>query len=268
MRPSSKRDWIVLIAILLVGAMLGRSQTSAKQKGGADVISNVVHQVVNPPSVWITTGINRLSDFGTGIWQGRSLVERNRNLADLARSAALYSETVERLQREISSLRKAIGLRDLPGKSKIAADVIGFFPAEYRITISKGSFEGVRAGLPVITPDGLLGIVQLVGPHSAQVTLIYSPTLKIGAIAQRNPPPAGLIRGESPQKLLLEFVDLDAPAQVGDLVTTTGFSAAIPGGIPIGRIVQIANDKDFGTRRAQVFPNVQIGGVREVFVLR
>jgi len=52
------------------------------------------------------------------------------------------------------------------------------------------------------------------------------------------------------------------------LVTTAGFSEKIPRAIPIGRVVQKAHDREFGVVRAQVFPNVQIGEVQEVIVLR
>lgn len=268
MKRNLPRDWIILLFVCLGGFVLGRMQTSAKQKGGVDFVSGSIQQVVNPVASGLTAVANGTSDFFGGLFGARSLKERNRELEALAVASELYTSEVSRLNREIENLRKSIGLPDLPGKTKIPADVIGFLPAEYRITISAGKADGVRAGLPVICADGLVGVVQSVLDRTSQVTLIYSPNLKIGGVAQRNPPPAGLLRGESPEKLILEFVDIDAPAKVGDIVTTSGFSEKIPGGIPIGKIVQVDDDRSFGTRRAQIFPNVQIGSVREVFVLR
>jgi cell shape-determining protein MreC len=63
-------------------------------------------------------------------------------------------------------------------------------------------------------------------------------------------------------------MDIQSNVQVGDRVVTSGYSEFIPAGIPIGRVVQIHNDLEFGTKRCQVFPNVQIGDVREVAILR
>lgn len=268
MKRNAPRDWILLLFVCLAGFMLGRMQTSAKQKGQTDAISGLIQTTVNPPSAWLTGVANGLSDFSAGLFGARSLRARNRDLEALAVSTAMYTAEVDRLSREVDSLRKALALPEIPGKSRIPADVIGFLPSEYRITISAGRKQGARPGLPVVSSDGLVGVVQLSLNTTSLVTLIYSPNLKIGAVAQRNPPPAGLIRGETAEKLILELVDIDAPVKVGDLVTTSGFSEKIPGGIPIGRIVQIDDDRAFGTRRAQIFPNVQIGSVREVFVLR
>jgi len=267
-RNSAARDGLLLLLLCVAGFVLGRVQTGAKSKGGVDPISGTVHALVNPPARLVTGAIDGTSDFARGVFGARSLTQRNRELEALVQSANLYTESVDRLEREIGELRQTMGLPPVPGKSRIAADVIGFFPSEYRITLSAGRTKGVRPGLPVVNAQGLVGVVQTVEANTSQVTLIYSPTLKIGAVAQRDPPPAGLIRGESSDKLILEFIDLDAPAQVGDLITTSGFSDKIPGGIPIGKIVQLDDDKAFGTRRAQVFPNVQIGAVREVYVLR
>ena len=243
-------------------------QTNAKSKGNADIVSAVVHSVVQPTATTIDGICAGVSDWTANVFSHSDIVAKSRLLSAEVRAQAGYQEEISRLNQEITSLRKALGLPELVGKVRIPADVIGFFPSENRITISAGKSEQVRAGLPVITGDGLLGVVQIAEAHTSQVTLIYAPTLRIGAVAQRDPPAAGLLQGESSSKLVLEFVDLEAPVQNGDLVVTSGFSERIPGGIPIGKIVQISDDKEFGTRRAQIYPNVQIGSVREVFVLR
>ena len=79
---------------------------------------------------------------------------------------------------------------------------------------------------------------------------------------------SGLMHGEAPDRLTVEFLDMNAPIDIGDLVVTSGFSELIPRDIPIGRIVQVYKDDEFGTRVAQVFPAVSLGRVREVVVLR
>jgi rod shape-determining protein MreC len=186
----------------------------------------------------------------------------------MAHSASLYNEQVARLEGEIDNLRRMIGLPAYGDKQKVPCEVIGFFPYENRITVSAGKSQGIEPGMAVVSGKGLVGVVQSVDTKTSQATLIYSPRLKMGAIALRNPPAAGLLKGETRDSLVLEFLDFKAPVQVGDEVVTSGYSDKIPYGIPIGRVMQVQDDVEFGTRSSVVYPHVQIGEVREVFILK
>jgi rod shape-determining protein MreC len=212
--------------------------------------------------------LQNFDDFWDGLSHASDLKRNNRRLQDLADSAAMYQETVDQLRDKIDRLRHMVELPKLPGRARIAADVIMYWPHENRLTLSVGRDKGIEPNLPVITPDGLVGVIQTVEESRCQVTLITSPTIVVGAMAQRDPPQPGLLKGQTPTRLLLEFVDTQSPLEVGDKVVTSGHSETIPGGIPIGKIIKVENDADFGSRRAQIFPNVKVGELREVFILK
>lgn len=181
----------------------------------------------------------------------------------------MYSETVDSLRREVEDARKLADLPQAVGRLRIAARVIGYFPQENRLTLNVGTRQQMKAGLPVVSADGLVGIVQTSDANSCQVQLLSSPPpFKIGAKVLRNPPSVGLMHGESIDRLSVEFMDLNTPIEVGDWIVTSGFSEMIPADIPIGRVVQVRKDDEFGTRAAQVFPAVSLGRVRDVVVLR
>jgi rod shape-determining protein MreC len=187
----------------------------------------------------------------------------------LAQAAALYTETVYALRAELEDARKLANLPPAAGRLRIPGRVIGYFPVENRLTINVGTRKQVKPGLPVVAADGLVGIVQTADANSAQVQLLSSPPpFKIGAKVLRDPPAVGLLHGESLDRLTVEFMDLNAPIAVGDWIVTSGLSELIPADIPIGRVVQVRKDDEFGTRAAQVFPAVSLGRVRDVVVLR
>ncbi len=212
---------------------------------------------------------NGTSDFFHGIFAAARLTRENRTLREQANVIAQYSETVDRYVAEVDELRRFSGLPQLPGRERVAADVVGFFFNDNRITLDVGSSKGVAAGMPVQNAEGLVGIVQTVSNGSCQVLLLPSSSLTIGAIdTARNPPPAGLLRGENGSTLNLTFKDPQAPVQNGDQIVTTGFSDKIPRGIPIGQVIQVKDDADFGTRRAVVYPYVSLGTLREVWVVK
>jgi cell shape-determining protein MreC len=119
----------------------------------------------------------------------------------------------------------------------------------------------------------LVARVETVDANVSQALLITAPSTeaRISAIVERQPPnpsPAGLIRGEGPNAITLELADPTATVESGDTVVTAGFSAEIPRGIVIGRVVSVQDDPAFGKRTATVFPRVALGQVREVVVLK
>ncbi|MBC8063583.1 MAG: rod shape-determining protein MreC, partial [Chlorobia bacterium] len=230
-------------------------------------MTSLVRSTTNPLASVITIAANSTSDFFAGIFNASDLSRQNRGLKQYETIARQYSETVDRLAHEIDNLRALNELPPIVGREKVAATVIGYFANENRITISVGSNRGVRPGLAVVTGEGLVGTIQTVGPFDSQVSLLADPNRKIGALViTRNPPSAGLIKGENASLLVLTL-DSTSPVENGDLVATSGYSDRIPRGIPIGRVNQVYNDLTTGSKRVDVFPNVTLGSLREVIVL-
>ncbi len=209
-----------------------------------------------------------VSDFSEGLFAAGQLSRDARRVRQLEAAVRQYADAVEAKVTEIEGLRKMLDLPPIPGKTRVAAKILGHFPLENRLTLGVGKEKGVRSGMPVVTADGLLGVVQTADARTCQALLITSPRTQVGAIVRRQPPPEGIIRGESSRVLLLEFLDMKTTIEVGDLVVTSGHSERIPPDIPIGRVLRVETDLDFGSRRCQVFPNVQVGSAREVYVLR
>jgi rod shape-determining protein MreC len=214
------------------------------------------------------TGLDAFADWCDGLLRAGIRAQEWRRLENLARQGEAYAERMAFFEREINHLRRLLSLAPTPGRGRVAASIVGYYPLESRITIDSGLQAGVRPGMPVVAGDGLVGIVQNASDGMSQVLLVSSPRFTVGALILRNPPPTGLLRGESSSVLNLEFIDLKSSVEVGDQVVTSGYSSRIPAGIPIGRIVQIEDDVEYGARRCQVFPSVQIGSIREVFVLK
>ena len=161
-----------------------------------------------------------------------------------------------------------IQLADVAGKTKVPAVVTGYFPNESRATANIGQSKGIKKGMPVIAGEGLYGYVQTVDKGSCQILLISSPQFKIMGRVQRDPPPLGFVTGQNTGSMVFDVVDAKALPQTGDMVFTSGLSERIPAGIPIGKIVQIEEDVAYGSKRCQVFPGVQVGAVREVYILK
>lgn len=247
---------------------MGKLQTGARNQGQSGAVDGAIQTVFAPISGFLSGVADGIGDFADGIFSAGEITEENRRLRALESAAALYEEQSARYEAEIARLRTLLKLPAVPGKTKIPAAVVGYFPFESRITLSAGSDQGVRKGMPVVAAQGMVGTVQTVNAKTCQVLLISSPQQRLVGKIERDPAPIGFIRGMSASAMNFEVLDAQSIVQNGDTVITSGFSDKIPAGIPIGKVVQIEEDVAYGSKRCQVFPGVQIGSIREVFILK
>lgn len=268
-RRESPLDIVLLIALCAIGIFLGRLQNTSRTAGRVDGLSATINTLVSPVAGPAGTFTRSTGDFFTGIFAARGLVEENRRLKALALSAEMYDAQLGRLEDEVERLRTLQGFGPIPGKERVLADVIGYSGYENRITLNVGQAQGVKPGMPVEAPEGLVGTIQTVEANRCQVLLITSAGLKVGAAdLSRDPPPAGFCQGESSNSLTVDFQDPKAPVEIGDRIVTSGFSDKIPPGIIIGRVIAVDADEQFGRLRAKVFPAISVGTLREVHVLK
>ncbi|HRK21737.1 MAG TPA: rod shape-determining protein MreC [Fimbriimonadaceae bacterium] len=247
---------------------IGRFQTQSRNAGESDPITLGIRTVYSPVTHGLTSIADGTAEFWSGIVRGPEMAAEIDRLRELEQAALLYQERLEAGDAEIARLRQMLDLPPVPGKTSIAGAVVGYFPLESRATLDIGRNKGLKKGMPVVSIEGLYGIVQTVDARSCQVMLISSPQLRIVGKVERDPPPVGFVRGQSVGVMIFEVLDSKALPQTGDTVVTSGFSDRIPAGIPIGKIVQIEEDAAYGSKRCQVFPGAQVGATREVFVLR
>lgn len=272
-------DWVTLVLVCAIGAGLGTFQRDVSEHGKIDAPSTVGQFAVLPWADALSNGVRATLDWSRGVFRANKLTEENRRLFQENASLSADKSTHEALRRENESLRQLLQMPDYPNKQKVAAQVVGYYPDDDRLTINVGESQGIRPGMPVVAPRGLVGLVQAVSSGSSQVLLIWSPPpLRIGALVQSETPQAGLLTGERPQLMRLEFfhtigsegaLDIERPvANTGDSVVTSGFSENIPGGIPIGQVSEVKVEEAYGRTTAFVRPYINLATVREVVVLR
>ncbi len=105
------------------------------------------------------------------------------------------------------------------------------------LTLNKGSMQGIKPEMGVISSDGIVGIVKQVSPHFCTVMSLLHKDARISAKIKRNDFFGSLVwEGGSPFFASLKEIDKTVPVQKGDTIVTTSFSSIFPAGIMIGRI--------------------------------
>lgn len=260
---------ITLIFLLILSFFSGKWQTTYRNNGQLDPLSSSIQYVILPFSRTIDRLSYSVQDFTHGILNAKSLSEENRTLKSSIKLLQLELHQSKNLESQVQYLKTMLQLKkETTHRRAIPAEIIGFFPYEHRATLSAGSNLGIEPGLAVITPEGLIGIIQSVTTNTSQMSLITSPNLQIGAKILKDPPYIGLIRGESPKTISMELLDDKATVNVNDLVETSGLSEKIPPHIPIGKVIHIESNPDFGVRKAQIFLNTTPGKSKEVLIIK
>ena len=137
-------------------------------------------------------------------------------------------------------------------------------------TIDVGSYQGVTLRCPVITSDGLVGIVSEVGYSYSKVQTILDTAVNIGGV-DIHTLDTGIVTGSIPLSLegncQLGFLPRESGATPGDIIVTSGTGGLLPKGLVIGEILSVETEASGLSLYAVVKPAADIQGAKQVFVI-
>jgi rod shape-determining protein MreC len=153
------------------------------------------------------------------------------------------------LKEELSTAERVQALaafqRRSPAKM-VAARVIGSGSGSNSSVwlVDRGSASGVQKGMPVVTPDGLVGKVINAQPFSAQVLMINDPTFSAGVISEKTRV-QGILRGGGKAAPTVQYVSNDEKLEAGERLYTSGLDRVFPKGIPVAAITSARQGRTF-----------------------
>ena len=109
------------------------------------------------------------------------------------------------------------------------------------ITINRGYLDGVNPEMGVIDQNGVVGIVNVAGPHAARVISLLNPHMRLSCKLRDSGFYGSLVwDGKSPQFAVLEELPKHITYHKGDTIVTSGYSAVFPEGIIVGTVDGLA----------------------------
>ena len=136
------------------------------------------------------------------------------------------------------------------------------------ITIDRGSLDGVHPEMGVIDQNGVVGIVNVVGPHAARVISLLNPHMRLSCKLRENGFFGSLVwDGKSPNYAVLEELPKHLTWFKGDTIVTSGYSAVFPEGIIVGVVEGLARgmSDSFVSLRIRLTTNFsQLSSVRVI----
>jgi rod shape-determining protein MreC len=129
--------------------------------------------------------------------------------------------------------------------STVAAQVIGGSGTDQSrvLYIDKGSADGLKVDQAVITPDGIVGKLREVFPHTAQVLLINDQTSGAGVLLASTRIRA-ILRGSQGGRIVINNLTPDQRIKPGEQVLSSGGDLVYPRGLNVGTIESVAPDPE------------------------
>ncbi len=132
------------------------------------------------------------------------------------------------------------------------------------VLIDRGSGSGVRRGMAVVTPDGIVGKVLASYPTASQVLLITDPSFAAGVISEKNHI-HGTLKGTGQSKCKIDYVQNEERVDVGEAFYTSGEDRVFPKGLPVGTATVVRPGQTF--KEIYVVPSGSQNGLEEVLVV-
>jgi len=142
---------------------------------------------------------------------------------------------------ENARLKALLGYAESTVEEEIPARIIGLnLSAQFiSVLLNRGEDQRVHAGMPVVTPDGVVGQVVRAMGGSSDVMLVSDPASRIGVIIARTRVRGTAIGGGGGRSLSLEHAARDSDIVDGDLVLTSGTDGIFPRGLKVGTVENV-----------------------------
>lgn len=193
----------------------------------------------------------------SGVYSAASSVTSYFNLkeinSDLQRRNAHLELEILNLKQSLAAYREKEYADSVPVDSSlqrysfIIAHVINnsVSRAHNYITLNKGSEDGLRPEMGVVDQNGVVGIVNVTGPHSSRVISLLNPNLRLSCKVKGHNHVGSLVwQGDDYTTAILEELPRHAVFENGDTIVTSGYSTVFPEGVPVGIVESGMRDHD------------------------
>jgi rod shape-determining protein MreC len=214
--------------------------------------------------VWFQRGVSNL-------WHNyfylRGVRQENRDLKLQIERLRIEQVRLNEDAEQARRLQALLGFKEQFISKTLAAQVIGSSGSEQSrsIYIDKGTHDGIRPDMAVITAEGVVGKVLRAFKTTSQVLLMNDQTSGVGSILEKSRL-QGVLRGTPVGEVVLEKVMSDETVQPGERVVTSGGDQIFPKGLPVGTVTKVSPGPELFLN-IRVKPAADLSRLEEVLVI-
>jgi rod shape-determining protein MreC len=249
------RNLVVLLAILvaqIIGLAVqvrrsdaGRNTLDPGDSSGVRLIRLWADFLVSPSERAIHGSKLGVETLWMNYLDLRRVREQNQDLQKTIDRLRLEQAALLEDARQGQRLQALLGFQQRYIYTTLAAQAIGSGGSDQSrvLYLDKGSGDGLKPDMAVITAEGIVGKVRDVFPHSAQVLAINDQTSGAGVILESTRI-RGILRGNAAGELMIVGIMADQRIQPGENVLTAGGDLIFPRGLPVGVVEKVVRDPE------------------------
>lgn len=265
---ASERKKVAVLSFALLCCSLLLTAYSARHPAFARSGSSLIFGVVAP----LHAAVDFVADSVSSIWARYIFVLGASQENEMLRTRLTQMDgergLLQEYQNENGRLRALLELASASQLKGVAAGVVGDEPSGWGqgVLINKGSTQGVKVGMAVVHPRGVVGQVVAVSPNFSHILLITDHSSGVDAIVQDSRA-RGVVEGIGASYCELKYVAKQTPIRVGDSVVTSGMDGVFPKGLIIGVVSKVAVETGTLLQNIELKVAVDFGKLEEVLVV-
>ena len=247
------RDYILLFFLLSISLIVMNSNSNSQMRWLHGFSINVV------------SGLR----YNLHVWgKIRRLEKENEMLRSRIAQLAFENNMMKEAYLSNIRLKKLLKYKRTTSYRLIPAIVTGqnYEGFSHALLISAGKKQNLQEKLPVVTAEGLVGKIALLGANYAVVQPLDDVNFRVSAMVQRSRV-VGIFSPGKMGRYALDYVPNQADVKKGDVIITSGYSDIFPKGIKIGVVARVESKKGALFKKVEVIPSVRTGNVEDVFVI-
>lgn len=259
------KKMLVIVVLILMPLISINTQRSPTVTGWYDKPFSFIAGVIESLFFGLSDGVRSTTKLYLDLIQikkeSQTLKSQNQDL--LARLQVL-----EELQKENSRLNLLLDFRNRNKMELTAARVISrdLLTDHATIRIDKGTSNGLKSGMAVITTEGVVGHIFKPDALTSHVLLITDRYSVVDGLVNRSRA-RGIVEGKNQTGLSLHYVEKSEDIQKGDLIVTSGLDNIFPKGFPVAKVENVENKIFAVALKVDLKPIVDPDKVEEVFII-
>jgi rod shape-determining protein MreC len=258
-----RTGWLFMAVV--VGHILLIS-TQVATRRGVPVVEALTFGVFAEVQRTTTSGIGSVRDVWQNYFALQQTRQENQQLRTEVAQLRVGLQQERALAEQSRMLQKLLDMKmETPLKTTAAYVIAGAASPDFRTaTIDKGTSDGLKPDMAVISPAGVVGRIILPTSRAAKIQLLIDRDAAAGAVTERGRA-QGVVVGTG-TSLRFDHVPGTADIKVGDRVVTSGIEGIYPKGFEIGQIESI--ERRAGEFSAIIIrPTVEFSSLEAVLVV-
>jgi len=265
-----RRNMTILVGVLTIQffALAAQTKRTTEQGTTTPLLRVWVMNAITPFEKVVFHASGGVRNTFASYFYLRGVRKENESLRRQIQDMRLEQVRLQQDAAQAHRLQSLLAFKEQFISETVAAQVIGTSGTDISrvIYIDKGTSDGLKDNMAVITPDGVVGKIAKAAHASSQVLLISDPSWGAGAILTESRL-QGIVKGTQAGTVQLQYIMADNMLKAGEPIVTSGGDRIFPKGLPIGTVREVAGSNKEGFLNVRINPAADLNRLEEVLVI-